>query len=476
MAQIDTSIYNALIARPKSAADYASDFASVDQARQQREMNALLMQDKQQQFAQQAAVRQDQAGIRNYLSSAGPGTSQDDLIAGLRRLGTPTALTTADQLAASLGKQQIDAANAREKNAGSNKAEWELRVAKADKAIQDIGSLQNRQQALQSMNAHLQAGDIDEAKFAALTATLPQSDDPREFALWQRRMIGGIQSAKDQLSTLMPKVQTVNNGGFQITQAVDPMTGVATETGRVANVMSPEQRDASARGWAGVNLQRERLAFDKDQPRGQVTETADGLMLVDPRSGSARPVVGPNGQPVRGGGGKGTLNDSQSKALLFGSRMREADKVLADLEQKGVTNSGAIKRFAQGAGNILGLGTESAGGALSDLAGTATNFTQSPEQQQVEQAKRDFVNAVLRRESGAAISPKEFANAEQQYFPQPGDKPETIKQKARNRALAIQGMLAEVPEGQRASLSAPRAAAPAAQAASGGAQPSVSNW
>jgi hypothetical protein len=64
----------------------------------------------------------------------------------------------------------------------------------------------------------------------------------------------------------------------------------------------------------------------------------------------------------------------------------------------------------------------------------------SSEQQKVEQAKREFINAQLRRESGANISPGEFDSANLQYFPQPGDKPDVLEQKARSRALAIKNM------------------------------------
>ena len=56
---------------------------------------------------------------------------------------------------------------------------------------------------------------------------------------------------------------------------------------------------------------------------------------------------------------------------------------------------------------------------------------------QIRQAERNFVNAVLRRESGAAISPSEFASAEKQYFPQPGDDATTLAQKAKNRQTVI---------------------------------------
>lgn len=57
-----------------------------------------------------------------------------------------------------------------------------------------------------------------------------------------------------------------------------------------------------------------------------------------------------------------------------------------------------------------------------------------------DQSKRDFVNAVLRRESGATIQDEEFQNAEKQYFPQPGDTETIRQQKARARQQAIINM------------------------------------
>ena len=60
--------------------------------------------------------------------------------------------------------------------------------------------------------------------------------------------------------------------------------------------------------------------------------------------------------------------------------------------------------------------------------------------QQVEQAQRNFVNAILRQESGAAIADSEFANAQKQYFPQPGDSKQVILQKKQNRETAIAGL------------------------------------
>lgn len=66
-----------------------------------------------------------------------------------------------------------------------------------------------------------------------------------------------------------------------------------------------------------------------------------------------------------------------------------------------------------------------------------------PEQLQLqEQAQRNFVNAVLRRESGAAISPSEFDSAEKQYFPKQGDSPEVLRQKEINRQLVYRNLRA----------------------------------
>lgn len=64
----------------------------------------------------------------------------------------------------------------------------------------------------------------------------------------------------------------------------------------------------------------------------------------------------------------------------------------------------------------------------------------SPEYQQFDQAKRDIINSILRRESGAVISPQEFENATIQYFPQYGDKPEVLAQKKKNLEIALSGI------------------------------------
>ncbi len=167
------------------------------------------------------------------------------------------------------------------------------------------------------------------------------------------------------------------------------------------------------------------------------------ILVQQDKQGNITPV---QGYGPKAGSAK-PLTDAQAKALGYGSRMREADKLLGGLEGKYSPAAVNAKAAADGMPLIGGL------------AGATANMMLSDEGQQAEQAQRDFINAVLRRESGAAISESEFANARKQYFPQPKDKKGNLEQKARNRDMAIRGVLAEVPAGQRDSL-APAAAAP----------------
>lgn len=115
-------------------------------------------------------------------------------------------------------------------------------------------------------------------------------------------------------------------------------------------------------------------------------------------------------------------NATQNQYADFAMRMDLALPVIDKLENDKEFNPTSL------------LSVFSAQGITDDLI----NSFRDPKQKQYAQAKRSFINAVLRRESGAAISGSEFDSANKQYFPQFGDDPETIKQKAdlRNSVLS----------------------------------------
>jgi hypothetical protein len=113
------------------------------------------------------------------------------------------------------------------------------------------------------------------------------------------------------------------------------------------------------------------------------------------------------------------MTEGQANAALYADRMRKADTIIQSVGSAGLDVKGKL---------------------LEKVPFGAGNFMQEDNYQLYEQARRDFINAVLRRESGAVISDAEFENAERQYFPRPGDSPVVLKQKADNRQTAIDGI------------------------------------
>ncbi|MFA6314985.1 MAG: hypothetical protein WC648_01265 [Candidatus Paceibacterota bacterium] len=112
------------------------------------------------------------------------------------------------------------------------------------------------------------------------------------------------------------------------------------------------------------------------------------------------------------------LTSGQQAALGYANRVADANKIINDI-----------------GGNFTGLG--------SIVGGMIPNTLKTSERQQFEQAQRNFINAVLRRESGAAVSPDEFDSARKQYFPQPGDQTEVLEQKQLNRERTLENLLRE---------------------------------
>lgn len=205
-------------------------------------------------------------------------------------------------------------------------------------------------------------------------------------------------------------------------------------------------------------VQVKRLEFDQQQAeikngQGEIKE-ANGKLWIVYKDGTARPAVDANGTQLAASKGGGAMTEQQSKDALFGARMQEANKILSALEAKD------IKAPVM---NSLPFGDKFSNALPSILGGA------SAEQQQYVQAQRDFINAVLRKESGAVIADSEFANAQKQYFPQIGDSDEVIAQKAKNRELAMNMIVGGAGNQGRELISKTTSAVPYANAGSGGA-------
>lgn len=205
-----------------------------------------------------------------------------------------------------------------------------------------------------------------------------------------------------------------------------------------AQIYGINQTAATADKNREVQLQR--LEHDKivqaqkvarENGEFETVQGSDGVTYAvyksGPNAGKVEPLLLGDGQPFKAQakGGSGGMTEQQSKDALFGARMQESHKILTELEAKDI-KAPVINSIVP-----YGVGAK-VSNALPSILGGA-----SVEQQQYVQAQRDFINAVLRKESGAVIADSEFENAQKQYFPQIGDSDEVIAQKARNRELAM---------------------------------------
>lgn len=126
----------------------------------------------------------------------------------------------------------------------------------------------------------------------------------------------------------------------------------------------------------------------------------------------------------------GRLRFTDTQELVFPDV--EAEEETGGFKATERLAAGFAQRTAESGAIITELGPEFTGVA-SRATGLVPRGLQSDDRQRFDQATRNFINATLRRESGAAIAPSEFASANLQYIPQPGDGQEVLAQKQRNR-------------------------------------------
>jgi hypothetical protein len=124
------------------------------------------------------------------------------------------------------------------------------------------------------------------------------------------------------------------------------------------------------------------------------------------------------------------LNDKSREWGALGTNANYAQRMLLT---EGVVREVLDQGYNLNALDVLGQDAPAAIGTL----------LQSPQGQRFYAASRNWIAAVLRKESGAAISDGEYLNGLKQYFPQVNDTPAVILDKEALRAGAIKGMYKE---------------------------------
>jgi hypothetical protein len=212
---------------------------------------------------------------------------------------------------------------------------------------------------------------------------------------------------------------------------------------------------------AQIELKTKQLQLDQiEHPKPTYEKVGDELVQLS-SDGTVKPIYSSGREPAKPAavqeyeyaaqqGFKGTFQDWESSKK--GGMSLTVDPTTGEVSfQQG----GNIKPLTEAQGKDAVFYTR-AKGALDnlDLVGNSLtspvgavagqlpggNYLKSSDYQKAEQAGNEFLTAILRKDSGAAIGKEEQANYGNIYLPRPGDSTETLVQKKGARLRAIEAL------------------------------------
>lgn len=255
--------------------------------------------------------------------------------------------------------------------------------------------------------------------------------------------------AQDQLKEAVA-AQTRDLNFTVVRDSTKPITRreQAFDLGRELTTQNLNNAVTSAQGL--VNAQRQGVAADQQQR--QANRLEDAFVAA----------TGPNATDATRQAYRSLSDPDNSKAL--GQRLIQAqidEKNAAAEKLRSEANPSGGPKLTEGQskdynyyergnaanGELAGNGNALTGRVDSLIRGIPVigesgigNTLVSSERQTAEQSGREFINAILRKDSGAALTKEEQDIYGKTYLPQPGDSKEVLQQKANARTRAIQGI------------------------------------
>lgn len=270
-----------------------------------------------------------------------------------------------------------------------------------------FGAMQQQQQfQAQDMEAQKQQVAFQDSLTTADTHKLELAGKQLDLTA---RMLGGVKSAPPELQAQV--YQGVRQQAIQmgLVQPNDPQV--------------PEQFPGAQ--WLEQKLQstlstKEQIDIENKHRDQQITMRGQDATAATAAAGQAVTMRGQNMTDKRSRDANAIAQQNRTQrppsegertAFSFYKRASDAEKVLTDLEPK-----------------IAAMG-------MAGQVGRAVlpNMLQSDDNQVYQQAQRQFTQAKLRRESGAAISQSEYDQDAKTYFPAPGDSKPVLQRKAKAR-------------------------------------------
>jgi hypothetical protein len=283
-----------------------------------------------------------------------------------------------------------------------------------------------------------QLGGLMQLQNAQRQAAMDEQTAPLRLRLMQAQ-VGSAENPAPILKDLGGSIGVFDSRTFQ---QIGSLPKTATPD-TLAKEAGSTQRHATPSGSAllggqvtmrGQDMTDSRTRYEGAANRGV---TVRGQDMTDQRAAAAlergsvpagyRAVPG-GLEPIPGGPAtaKAQSSDTERVSAGYATRMAEAGKIMAGLEKKGIGKPGAVEAIAA---TVPGVGK------------FASNVAMSPDRQLYRQAQEDWVRAKLRKESGAVIADEEMDREIRVYFPQMGDSPQVMQQKANARAISEAGMV-----------------------------------
>lgn len=258
----------------------------------------------------------------------------------------------------------------------------------------------------------------------AVTSQMPMQSGPPDL---MQLITSGFDERKGNISQVEDRLRNLPAQGDQVN--LKPLLSLAdslNQTNFASSYTVPESKDAlKTKLFDQLGKEKQALADDQIKLMAALSKNEQFDDSLKYKEAFLRAYRDKNDMQAANAaarmGKEKPASATANEAAGYARRLQQSDEIFQNLVNQGYQ------------------GLSRADQAMSYLP----NEVQDPKAQQFDQSTRNFINATLRRESGAAIAPSEFQNAKQQYIPQPGDSAEVLAQKAANRAQVFQNFKTE---------------------------------
>lgn len=288
-------------------------------------------------------------------------------------------------------------------------------------------------------------------------------------------LMGGTAASPEQIaqaralgaSQPQPQPQGQDNRALIAELLGNPYTA---EAGQQLLMQEMQRRQEASDPVRQMEMEKQRLELEAMRnPQADPLKVGEGETVIDPRTGKvmyqgqpktpAKPSAVQEYEYAKEQGFPGTFQDWE--ASKKGGMSLQVDPATGAVTfQQG----GNIKPMTEGQSKDTVFATRAQGslplidefgaaltGAEGLIGGTVGqlpvvgNYAKSEAFQKAEQAGKEFLQAILRKDTGAAITKEETAEYGSVYLPRPGDSPEFIEQKRASRLRALEAIKAGMP-------------------------------